>query len=195
MSAGRNSQISFRTRRGSVDTAATRSIAASTSVTSSSAPAVQQRLHQNSGRINAALQQLPPRTRLSTVARMSGTVSSRSSRRALSRTAESGGRISMPSQLDTETNAGVAQKQSGANDGEAACNDCRRSRLRHAARSSLISPRRSKVSHRITESRRHHDGRLDPCSDSLRFEQQSHAEHRTGHLDRHSPVRFRGGVQ
>jgi hypothetical protein len=62
MSAGRNSQISFRTRRGSVDTAATRSIAASTSVTSSSAPAVQQRLHQNSGRINAALQQLPPRT-------------------------------------------------------------------------------------------------------------------------------------
>jgi hypothetical protein len=72
----------------------------------------------------------PPRTRLSTAARRSGTASSRSPRRALSRTAESGGRISRPSQLDTETNGGVAQKHSGANDGEAACSGCRRSRLR-----------------------------------------------------------------
>ena len=37
-----------------------RSIAASTSVTSPSGPAVQQRLHQNSGRVNAPPQQLSP---------------------------------------------------------------------------------------------------------------------------------------
>ena len=67
----RSSQMSRITKPSSAGAVANRSIAASASATSPSAPAVKQCLHQNTGRRNAPLQQRPARNRSSAAARIS----------------------------------------------------------------------------------------------------------------------------